>query len=151
MATDFSSSEQQATPPSWSHMDRILRGRLGWLHHSLGQDLLPAVEAAEQFSYIVGDLLAEYGLVHSISCSGRHRPRRIETSVGNLAKMKNLSRKSMQSDNANFITLVRTHNKVLRCYHRQLISRETCRHEQEFRSNPWKYVNKRLKPSELKP
>ena len=148
MALDSSSSEQYATPPSWPHLDRILRDRLGWLHHSLSCDSLSAVEAAVQFSSIVGDLLMEFGLIKSSNCSGHHHPRRIETSVKNLSIMKNASRKYMQSDNGNFITLVRAHNKVLNCFHRQVNSRETCRQEREFRDNPWKYVNKRLKPSD---
>jgi len=88
------------------HLDSILRDCLGWLHHSLGCDSLVAVETAVQFSNIVGDLLMEFGLIKSSNCSGHHRPRCIETSVKNLSIMKNTSRKYMQGDNGNFITLV---------------------------------------------
>ena len=63
MATDLSSFEQHATPPSWSHLDQILHDRLGWLHHLLSCGMLSAVEAAVQFSNIMADLLLEYGLV----------------------------------------------------------------------------------------
>lgn len=53
----------------------------------------------------------------------------------------------MQGDKGNFITMVRTHNKVLKCFRRQQITREMCKHEQEFRKNPWEYVHKRLQSS----
>jgi len=72
MVSDLSPSEQHATPPSWSHLDNILRDRLGWLHHSLGCDSLPAAEAAVQFSNVVSDLLMEFRLIKSSYCSGRH-------------------------------------------------------------------------------
>ena len=109
--------------------------------------LLPAAEAAAQFSNIMFDLLMEYGVVHCTQPHGRHRPRRIETTLRNLAVMKNDSHKFMQRDNGNFLTLVRSHNRVLRCYHCQVNNRETCRQERDFRKNPWKYLNKRLQLS----
>ena len=52
----FTSDEQYATTPCCIRLDEILRDRLGWLHHSLGSDVLAPSEAAEQFSHIVGDL-----------------------------------------------------------------------------------------------
>ena len=67
MASDLSSSEQHATPPSWPHLDSILHDHLGWLHHSLGCGSLTAVEAAVQFSNIVGDLLMEFGLTNLLN------------------------------------------------------------------------------------
>ena len=133
MAAVLSSPEQYATSPSWPQLDMILRDRLCWLHHSLSCDLLPAAEAAAQFSNIVFDLLMEYGVVHCTQPRGRHHPRHIETTLRNLAVMKNDSRKFMQRDNGNFLTLVRSHNRVLQCYHRQVNNRETCRQERDFR------------------
>ena len=126
MADTIFLSEQHAMLPSWTQLDSILRDRLGWLHHSLSCDSLPAVEAAAQFSNIVSDLLMEHGLVKCAQPRGRHRPRRIEETLKHLSTMKNNSRKHMQNDNGNFITLVRSHNKVLRCFRRQVNSRETC-------------------------
>ena len=83
MAAEFSRHGQHATSLCWSQLDEILRDRLAWLHHSLGSDGLPPTEAAEQFSNIVGDLLLEYGLTKSPYCrgNGRHRPRRIESTL----------------------------------------------------------------------
>ena len=147
IATNLSPCEQYATSPGWPQLAKILRDRLEWLHHSLSCNLLPAAEAAVQFSNILADLLVEYGLINSQHCSGRHRPRCTEKSLENLSVMKNVLRKNMHSDSGNFVILVQAHNKVLKCYHRQVNSREMCRQEREFRSNPWKYVNKRLQPS----
>ena len=49
--------------PCWSRLDEVLRGRLAWLHHALGSDVLAPDEAAEQFSHILSDLLLECGEV----------------------------------------------------------------------------------------
>ena len=119
MADNLSRHEQYATPLCWSELDENLRTRLAWLHHSLGRDVLPPVEVAEQFSNILGDLLLEYGLTTSSSYNGRHRPRRIETTLTALSTMKNHSRKYMKSDAGNFLNIVRAHNKVFHCYSRQ--------------------------------
>ena len=81
------------------------------------------------------------------TCNGRHRPRRMETILKNLTDMKNASRRHMDGYDGNFITLVRTHNKVLKCHRRQQITREMCKNGQEFRKNPWQYVHKKLQPS----
>ena len=47
-AAEFPSHGQHASSLCWSQLDEILRDRLAWLHHSLGSDVLPPVEAAEQ-------------------------------------------------------------------------------------------------------
>ena len=41
--------EQYATSSSWSQLDRILCHRLGWLHHSVSCDLLPAYISKEMY------------------------------------------------------------------------------------------------------
>ena len=147
MATNFSCHWQDATSPCWSQLDGILRNRLAWLHHSLGCDVLLPTEAVEQFSNIVGDLLLEYRLTRSSSCNGRHRPCQIKTTLQNLSMMKNSLRKNIKSDR-NFIDVVRTHNKVLRCYRRHQRTDEVCKNERDFRKNPWEYAHKNLQPSE---
>ena len=128
-------------------MDEILRDCLAWLHHLIGRDVLSPAEGAGEFSHIVSDLLLEYEVIILLTCNGRHRPRRMETVLKKLTDMKNASRRHMEGDEGNFIILVRTHNKVLKCHHRQQITREMCKNEQEFRKNPWQYVHKKLQPS----
>ena len=129
-------------------MNEILRDRLAWLHHLIGRDVLAPAEGAGDFSHIVSDLLLEYGMMTSPNCNGRHRPRRMETILKNLTAMRNASRRHMEGDEGNFITLVQTHNKVLKCYRHQQITREMCKHEQEeFRKNPWQYAHKKLQLS----
>ena len=81
--------EQYATTPCWLQLDEILRDRLAWLHHSIGRNVLSPDEGAEQFSHIVGDLLLEYQVIALPSGNGRHRPRRLETTLENLSAMKN--------------------------------------------------------------
>jgi len=147
MASNLSSSQQSATSPCWTQLNDLLRTRLGWLHHSLGCDDLSPVEAAEQFSNFVSDLLQEYGVVKSSSGSGRHRPRRIEVAVQNLSLMKNNSRKGPSHSNE-LLHLVRAHNKVLKCYRSDQNNKNICKNEKDFRHNPWEYARKKLLPSD---
>ena len=105
MAAEFSRHWQHATSLCWSQLDGILRDRLAWLHHSLGSDGLLPTEAVEQFSNIVGDLLLEYGLTKSPYCrgNGRHRPRRIESTLQSLSVTKNRLRKNSSVFHQEFI------------------------------------------------
>jgi len=62
--------------------------------------------------------------------------------------MKNNLHKHMYSGDGNFLTLVRTHNKVLRCFRHQQITKEVTKSEQNFWKNPWEYAHKKLQPAE---
>ena len=73
--------EQYATTPCWPQLDEILRDLLAWLHHSIGRNVLSLDEGAEQFSHIVSDLLLEYQVITLPSGNGRHRLRRLETTL----------------------------------------------------------------------
>ena len=110
MASFSPPDEQYASTPCWSRLDEVLRGRLAWLHHALGSDVLAPDEAAEQFSHILSDLLLEFEVITPPRDHSRHRPRRIETTLKNLVSMKNMYRRNLQSCDRNFITLVRAHN-----------------------------------------
>ena len=111
MASDFSPLQQSATSPCWTQLNDVLRNRLGWLHHSVSCDDLSPVEAAEQFSNFVSDLLQEYGVMKPSCGNGRHRPRQIEIAVQNLSLLKNNSRKDMNRSKE-FLHVVRAHNKA---------------------------------------
>jgi len=150
MVAELSRHGQHATLLCWSQLDQILSDRLARLHHSLGNDVLPPAEAAQQFSNIVGDLLLEYGLSKSAyyGTNGRHRPRHIESTLLSLSVTKNRLHKNINSNSQGFIDVVRAHNKVLRCYHRQQRTNEVCKNERDFLKNPWEYAHKKLQPSD---
>jgi len=68
----------------------------------------------------------------------------MESTLCNLAKMKNSARKSINTENNTSIRLVRVHHMVKCCQLNQQQDNSVCKNEREFRLNPWSYAQKKL-------
>ena len=79
---------QCATSPDWTIIDEQLCQRLNDLHFNLSNEICDSGTAALRFSEILSELLLEFDVLRSHGHHGKHRVRKIESTVSELAAMK---------------------------------------------------------------
>ena len=72
---------QCATSPDWTIIDEQLRQRLNDLHFNLSNEICDSGTAALRFSEILSELLLEFDVLRSHGHHGKHRVRKIESTV----------------------------------------------------------------------
>ena len=98
---------QCATSADWTIIDEELRQRLNDLHFNLSNEICDSGTAALRFSEILSELLLEFDVLRYHGHRGRHRVRKIESTVSELAAMKCNHRHQLSTNPRSFLTVMR--------------------------------------------
>jgi hypothetical protein len=117
----------------WDSINDILSCNLIYLHSDLAIGLIDVIEAGNQFSTMVSDLLSKYLPILSLQ-DWAPPPK------SHWRKEKNIFRRTFNKDPESFLNAVRVHNKYLKASRKSSFHRSAIKQEQAFKDNPWEFA-----------
>ena len=139
------SQSATVTDSTWLEIDAELSAMLSPIHSLLSSDSISPAEAGESFASTVHFQLTRHGLISEPSTTtgskapGPHRERGLVILTKRLSNLKNRIR-SENGVSRQFLTAVRTPNRVLRTSRQSSLSVRTRRREKTLKANPWLFA-----------